>query len=90
MKSIFTDVTSELRKQYKILNERLKTIMKNETMNETEAPVKKKCCKAKSAARIEKVRELAYLKWEAANCPSDMADHFWVEAEKEVLDGCSH
>lgn len=32
----------------------------------------------------EKIRELAYFKWECAGCPNDMADYFWIEAEKEV------
>lgn len=34
--------------------------------------------------RVEKVRELAYYKWQNAGCPDHMSDHFWAEAESEV------
>lgn len=32
------------------------------------------------------IRELAYYKWQHAGCPDDMTIHFWLEAEKEVLE----
>lgn len=33
----------------------------------------------------EEIRELAYLKWEEAGCPSGEGFDFWVEAEREVI-----
>jgi Protein of unknown function (DUF2934) len=33
----------------------------------------------------EAIRELAYLKWEEAGCPSGDGHDFWLEAEREVI-----
>lgn len=38
----------------------------------------------------EKLRELAYYKWQAAGCPNDMADHFWFEAKAELKKFCQN
>lgn len=38
----------------------------------------------------EKLRELAYFKWEAAGCPNDMADQFWFEAKSELKSFCKN
>ena len=42
------------------------------------------------AACCEKIRELAYIKWEAAGCPCGDGVEFWLAAEAELLsDACS-
>lgn len=33
----------------------------------------------------EAIRELAYVKWEEAGCPSGDGHDFWLEAEREVI-----
>lgn len=33
----------------------------------------------------EAIRELAFLKWEEAGCPSGDGFDFWLEAEREVM-----
>jgi hypothetical protein len=33
----------------------------------------------------QQIRELAYLKWEQANCPWGKDKEFWIEAEKELF-----
>ena len=33
----------------------------------------------------EAIRELAYLKWEEAGCPSGDGHDFWLDAEREVV-----
>ncbi len=33
------------------------------------------------------IRELAYSKWEQAGRPDEMSMTFWVEAEKEIVEG---
>jgi hypothetical protein len=43
-----------------------------------------------TAACCETIRELAYLKWEAAGWPSGDGVEFWLAAEAELLgDACS-
>ena len=34
----------------------------------------------------EKIKELAYHKWEEAGKPENMEAHFWLEAEKEIIE----
>jgi len=34
---------------------------------------------------LEKIRQLAYLKWEAAGKPEGSDRFFWLEAERELL-----
>jgi hypothetical protein len=42
------------------------------------------------AACCERIRELAYIKWEAAGCPCGDGVEFWLAAEAELLgDVCS-
>lgn len=42
------------------------------------------------AVCCERIRETAYLKWEAAGCPCDDGVEFWLAAEAELLgDLCS-
>ena len=42
------------------------------------------------AACCEKIRELAFIKWEAAGCPCSDGVEFWLAAEAEMLgDPCS-
>lgn len=38
----------------------------------------------------EKLRELAFLKWEAAGCPNDMSNKFWFEAQTELKKFCEN
>jgi hypothetical protein len=33
----------------------------------------------------DKIRELAYFKWEIAGCPPGRDKEFWIEAEKELF-----
>lgn len=38
----------------------------------------------------DRIRELAYLKWEAAGCPPGDGVNFWCEAEAEINgNGCT-
>ena len=42
------------------------------------------------AACCEKIRELAFIKWEAAGCPCGDGVEFWLAAEAELFgDPCS-
>lgn len=58
------------------------------TVAKSPAPEEKPvCCGALlQAFKKEDIRELAYLKWEAAGCPDgqETAEQFWLEAEKEL------
>ena len=46
----------------------------------------KKCCTGSNCCENleQAVRDLAYLKWEAAGCPEGDGVVFWLEAEQEL------
>lgn len=70
---------SNLKEIAKKLKEEIETEMKSEHKIKVTATVKP------DVSLEQKVREIAYLKWEAAGMPTSDGSEFWLAAEEEVF-----
>ena len=61
--------------------------MKSKTANTPRKPELQKSMSEPEPDKSERIRMLAYLKWEAAGRPECDGTCYWFEAESEVRDG---